>query len=97
MSSDLDHFFSTTLTNLIEGKEAGKEFRATEADKARWLADITECLRTYDILGLWADAEEVIRTDVRKFVKKVCTWLGLFRSCHLYSHLVYRRQYILVH
>lgn len=55
----------------------GKEFRATEADKARWISDVTECLRIYDILGLWGDAEEVIRTDiVREFVKKVCTSLG---------------------
>ncbi|KAJ3548647.1 hypothetical protein NM688_g5267 [Phlebia brevispora] len=64
LSSDLDHLFSTTLIALVEGKEAGKETRATEADKVRWLGDVTECLRIYDILGLWGDAEEVIRTDV---------------------------------
>jgi len=36
------------------------------------MTDLTECLRTYDILGLWSDAEDVIRRDViRAFVKKV--------------------------
>ena len=82
LSSDLDHLFSSTLVALVEGKEAGKLVRASEADKARWLGDVTECLRTYDILGLWRDAEEVIRTDVvREFVKKVGTIsLGEMRS-----------------
>ena len=33
---------------------------------------MTECLRTYDALELWRDAEEVIRKEVvRKFIKKV--------------------------
>ncbi|THH02289.1 hypothetical protein EW026_g562 [Hermanssonia centrifuga] len=55
----------------LEGKEAGKEIRATELEKAKWMSDVTECLRTYDMLGLWHDAEEVIRADiVREFVKK---------------------------
>ena len=72
LSSDLDHLFSTTLVALVEGKDIGKGPRATEADKARWIGDITECLKIYDVLGLWGDAEEVIRTDVvREFVKKV--------------------------
>ncbi|PSR73204.1 hypothetical protein PHLCEN_2v10925 [Hermanssonia centrifuga] len=54
-----------------KGKEAGKEIRATELEKAKWMSDVTECLRTYDMLGLWHDAEEVIRADiVREFVKK---------------------------
>ena len=35
-------------------------------------ADLAECLRTYDILGLWRDAEDVLRREVvRGFVKKV--------------------------
>lgn len=37
---------------------------------------MTECLRTYDILGLWPDAEDVLRREVvRDFVKKVCRLL----------------------
>ena len=67
---------------LVSGKEAGKETRAAEADKARWLGDVTECLRTYDVLGLWSDAEEVIRTDVvREFVKNVRICPALVASC----------------
>lgn len=72
LSSDLDHLFSSTLVALIDGKESGKDLRASELEKAKWIADISECLRTYDTLGLWHDAEEVLRSDiVRSFVKKV--------------------------
>lgn len=58
---------------MTEGKEYG---RAPEVDKAKWVSDLSESLRTYDMLGLWQDAEEVLRKDVvRSFVKKV----GLIR------------------
>lgn len=41
-------------------------------DKAKWTAELSECLRTYDTLGLWRDAEDVLRRDVmRAFIKKV--------------------------
>ena len=44
----------------------------TEIEKSKLYADITECLRTYDVLGLWRDAEDVLRREVvREFVKKV--------------------------
>jgi hypothetical protein len=65
LSSDLDHLFSDTLTALSSGKLA-------ETDKAKRMADLTECLRTYDALQLWRDAEDVLRRVVfREFVKKV--------------------------
>lgn len=65
MSSDLDHLFSDTVTALSTSKLA-------EADRAKRMADLTECLRTYDALQLWRDAEDVLRRDVlREFVKKV--------------------------
>jgi len=52
------------------------ENRGSELEKSKWIADLTECLRTYDILGLWRDAEDVIRQEVvRNFVKKVCYFL----------------------
>lgn len=36
------------------------------------MADLTEYLRTYDVLGLWREAEDVIKREVvRSFVKKV--------------------------
>ena len=48
----------------------------TEIEKSKLYADVTECLRTYDVLGLWRDAEDVLRREVvREFVKKVCGWL----------------------
>ncbi|KAJ7783230.1 COG complex component [Mycena metata] len=64
LSSDLDHIFSTTLLSLTDGKVA-------DADKPRANSDLNECLRTYDAMGLWRDAEDVLRRDVvRRFVKK---------------------------
>ncbi|KAJ6586972.1 COG complex component [Mycena vulgaris] len=68
LSSDLDYLFSSTLLALTEGKGDGKIF---EVEKAKSIADLTECLRTYDAMGLWRDAEDVLRRDVvRRFVKK---------------------------
>jgi hypothetical protein len=73
LSSDLDHIFATTLLALTDGKGEG---RSTEVDKAKWTSDLTECLRTYDVLGLWRDAEDVLRREVvRSFVKKVRLFL----------------------
>lgn len=44
-------------------------------EKAKLNADLTECLRTYDVLGLWRDAEDVLQREVvRGFIKKV--WLN---------------------
>ncbi|THH26420.1 hypothetical protein EUX98_g7769 [Antrodiella citrinella] len=71
LSSDLDHLFSTTVIALTEGKVPGRDTKLSESDRAKWLSDVTECLRTYDALGQWRDAEEVLRRDVvREFVKK---------------------------
>ncbi|KAG6869130.1 hypothetical protein C0993_001695 [Termitomyces sp. T159_Od127] len=60
ISSDLDHVFAVALVSLTDGKGEGKP-----------LSDVTECLKTYDLLGLWRDAEDVIKKEVvRAFVKK---------------------------
>ncbi|KAK7053317.1 hypothetical protein VNI00_003943 [Paramarasmius palmivorus] len=68
ISSDLDHLFGTTLVTLTDGKGEGK---VTEVEKTKLLTDLTECLKTYDMLGLWRDAEDVLRRDViRPFIKK---------------------------
>ncbi|KAG5650522.1 hypothetical protein H0H81_011940 [Sphagnurus paluster] len=68
ISSDLDHVFTITLGALTEGKGDGK---TAEVEKSKLLADLTECLRTYDVLGLWRDAESIIKKEVvRTFVKK---------------------------
>ncbi|PFH51517.1 hypothetical protein AMATHDRAFT_142259 [Amanita thiersii Skay4041] len=64
LSSDLDHVWALTLSVFTAGK-------ATEIERSKYLTDMTECLRTYDTLELWRDAEEVIRKEVvRPFVKK---------------------------
>lgn len=65
LSSDLDHLFANTLVALTgEGK-------VLEVEKAKLNADLTECLRTYDVLGLWRDAEDVLQREVfRGFIKK---------------------------
>jgi hypothetical protein len=56
--SDLDKVFATALRS--------------DTDKTKSTADVLECLRTYDVLGLWREAEEIIRkTVVDSFVKKV--------------------------
>lgn len=69
LSSDLDSMFSTSLANLAEGKP---DVKYSELDRTKSIADLTECLRTYDLLGLWRDAEDIIRRQVvRKFVRKV--------------------------
>jgi len=50
----------------------GGDRKATEVEKNNLISDLTECLRTYDILGLWRDAEDVLKKEiVRRFVKKV--------------------------
>lgn len=44
----------------------------SDTDKTKSMADVLECLRTYDVLGLWKEAEEIIRRNVvDSFVKKV--------------------------
>ena len=56
--SDLDKVFATALTS--------------DADKTKSMADVLECLRTYDVLGLWREAEEIIRRNVvDSFLQKV--------------------------
>ncbi|KZT10815.1 COG complex component [Laetiporus sulphureus 93-53] len=70
LSSDLDHLFASTVTALSSGKGQGKDSKTAEAERSKWIADVTECLKTYDMLGLWRDAEDVLRKEVvRDFVK----------------------------
>ncbi|KAE9411437.1 COG complex component [Gymnopus androsaceus JB14] len=72
LSSDLDVLFASTLS-AITG-----EARISDLEKSKILPDLTECLRTYDVLGLWRDAEEILRTEVmRSFIKKTVFAGGL--------------------
>ncbi|KAH7888658.1 oligomeric golgi complex component, COG2-domain-containing protein [Phlebopus sp. FC_14] len=67
LTSDLDHLFSTTLLYLTATGDA----RASDVERPKAVADITECLRIYDSLGLWRAAEDLIRKNVvRPFIKK---------------------------
>ncbi|KAH9063765.1 COG complex component [Lactarius deliciosus] len=78
LSSDLDRLFSDTAIALSTGK-------LPEDDKAKRMADLTECLRTYDALQLWRDAEDVLRRDVlREFVKKAI-FPGALHASHTLS------------
>ncbi|KAH8991106.1 COG complex component [Lactarius hatsudake] len=78
LSSDLDRLFSDTAIALSTGK-------LPEDDKAKRMADLTECLRTYDALQLWRDAEDVFRRDVlREFVKKTI-FPGALHASHTLS------------
>jgi len=55
-----------------------------EDDKAKRMADLIECLRTYDALQLWRDAEDVLRRDLlRGFVKKVSNTITLSILCFI--------------
>ncbi|TDL25958.1 COG complex component [Rickenella mellea] len=79
LSSDLDHLFSSTLLALVSKDKKGRE-KQSDADKIKLMSDLTECLRTYDMLSLWRDAEDVLRKDiVRDFVKRAI-YLGALNA-----------------
>lgn len=72
LSRDLDHLFSTILSSLVSSVSS----ETSSAEKARWTTELTECIATYDVLGGWSDAEEVVRRDlVRPFVKRVGSYI----------------------
>ncbi|KIJ67824.1 hypothetical protein HYDPIDRAFT_37422 [Hydnomerulius pinastri MD-312] len=67
LSSDLDHLFSATLLSLTEAGDG----KVSELERAKVAADLTECLRVYDNLGLWGPAEDIIRKSiVQPFIRK---------------------------
>ncbi|KAH8119152.1 COG complex component [Phellopilus nigrolimitatus] len=71
LSSDLEHYFATTLFSLTSDKSKPGKTKQPENDRSKLLSDLVDCLRVYDLLGLWRDAEDVIRREVvREFVKK---------------------------
>ena len=60
--SDLTAFFSAALLASP----------VSQADRARNNADLNECFKIFDALGLHREAEEVIRRElIRPFAKKV--------------------------
>ncbi|THH10657.1 hypothetical protein EW145_g1177 [Phellinidium pouzarii] len=71
LSSDLEHHFATTLLSLTAERPQVVKAKQLENERVRHLSDLTDCLRAYDLLGLWRDAEDIIRREVvRVFVKK---------------------------
>jgi conserved oligomeric Golgi complex subunit 2 len=61
-----------TLLSLKSGDSGGKP-TLSEQDKARRRSDVKECLRTYDVLRGWREAEAVVRREiVQSFIKQVC-------------------------
>ncbi|KAG8213973.1 oligomeric golgi complex component, COG2-domain-containing protein [Butyriboletus roseoflavus] len=67
LTSDLDHLFLNILTALT-GTGGGK---TSELERAKLVAELTECLCVYDTLCLWRTAEDIIkRTVVLPYIKK---------------------------
>lgn len=83
LSSDLEHSLKTTLNSLIgENTSPYKIAKPHEPRHSAHISELIDTLHTYDILGLWRDAEDIVRQEVvRGFVKKVrittCTLLCL--------------------
>ncbi|KAF9062113.1 COG complex component [Rhodocollybia butyracea] len=86
LSSDLDALFGSTLS-AITG-----ETRLSDLEKNKIMPDLTECLRTYDVLGLWRDAEEILRTEVMRFFIKKTVYVGALSAPHspLLPHTPFR-------
>lgn len=99
LTSDLEHHFAITLLALTSAEKSKLEkAKQPEAERAKLISDLTDCLRAYDMLGLWRDAEDVIRRElVREFAKKVVTTildarfvlLILLHSIRRYTRAVY--------
>ena len=73
MTSDLEHHFTTVLLKVTSTeKEESPKTSKPDLERTKYLTELTDCLRAYDMLALWRDAEDIIRREVvRGFVKKV--------------------------
>ena len=73
MSDDLESLFSKTLLAVTSAEQTQTDrLRPAEIDKGRSMSELRDCMKAYDMLGLWRDAEDVLRRDVvRSFIKKV--------------------------
>lgn len=61
-----------------------EKVKQPEAERAKLMSELTDCLRAYDMLGLWRDAEDVIRRElVREFAKKVRIHYSLIFTSNL--------------
>lgn len=85
LTSDLESHFAATLSTLASNDKTKMEkVKQPEAERAKLMSDLTDCLRAYDMLGLWRDAEDVIRRElVREFAKKVRIHYSLIFTSNL--------------
>lgn len=61
-----------------------EKVKQPEAERVKLMSNLTDCLRAYDMLGLWRDAEDVIRRElVREFAKKVRIHYSLIFTSNL--------------
>ncbi|KAJ3724542.1 oligomeric golgi complex component, COG2-domain-containing protein [Lentinula raphanica] len=86
LSSDLDALFASTLSAMVG------DAKPSELEKNKILPDLTECIKTYDVLSLWRDAEEILRSVVmRPFIRKT-VFAGALSAPHspLLPHTPFR-------
>jgi hypothetical protein len=77
LSRDLDQLFGNAIHTLVA---PGSELSVQE--RARLIADISECFKSYDVLGTQDDAEEILRTKImRPFVNRVTSLSILSQIC----------------
>ena len=78
LSRDLDQLFGNAIHTLVT---PGSELSVQE--RARIMADISECFKSYDTLGTQEDAEEILTAKImRPFVNRVRLLSILF---HIWS------------
>lgn len=82
LTSDLETHFASILNSLVSNdKTKTEKAKQPEAERTKLVSDLTDCLRAYDMLGLWLDAEDVIRRElVREFAKKVSSVMSFFAT-----------------
>ena len=73
LTSDLESLLSKTVLAVTSVEQPlAPRPKLADGDKARSMSELIDCLKAYDMLALWRDAEDVLRRDVvRSFVKKV--------------------------
>ncbi|KIM30529.1 hypothetical protein M408DRAFT_22024 [Serendipita vermifera MAFF 305830] len=66
ISRDLDQLFGNAISSLVNGSEISVQ------ERARLISDVSECFKSYDVLGIREEAEEILRAKImRPFVNRV--------------------------
>jgi hypothetical protein len=67
LSRDLDQLFGNAIHTLVTPVSD-----LSVQERARLVADVAECFKSYDVLGTRDDAEEILRAKImRPFVNRV--------------------------